>query len=329
MVLMQGAGTMSVRTYLPVTTAVLFILTQQSFATPLYDMSPMLNQWQSVGEQNPKNTTSKQVTTKSALGPTLYDMSPMLNQWQSVIGKDSKPVISKPTMSKVVSDPTPIRRSTNTIVKDKSSDPPRISISDEEIADKPIQPPKQSTSKSEKHKYYVSFGAGAVFLQDSSLSVPLLPALTGELTFDTGFLVRGALGLYLKNNFRTEFEIAYRRNSFDEASLSFAGTTLVAGSVSGAINATSFMANGFYDIPIPGKFTPYIGIGLGGSLLSSDGFEDFEFAYQAIGGASYALSSRLSLTGDYRFHATSTPSFSVTEAEYDSHNVSVGMMYKY
>jgi opacity protein-like surface antigen len=319
---------MSVRTYLPVTTAVLFILTQQSFATPLYDMSPMLNQWQSTEGSVPQSTTSKQVTTRSVIGPTLYDMSPMLNQWQSVIGKDSKPATLNPTTTRVVPDPTPLRRSAQTVGDDSSNSSPKNSNIDKIIVEKPVQTLKQPSSKSEKHNYYVSLGAGAVFLQDSSLSVPLLPSLTGELTADTGFLVRGAAGIYLKNNFRTEFEVSFRRNRLDQATLSFSGVT-ISGDADASINATSFMANGFYDIPISGKIRPFIGLGLGGSLLSIDGFDDFVFAYQATGGASYALSPRLSLLGDYRFHATSDPTISLIEAEYDSHNVSVGLMYKY
>ena len=62
------------------------------------------------------------------------------------------------------------------------------------------------------------------------------------------------------------------------------------------------------------------------------------FAYQAIAGVSYALTERVSLGIEYRYFATTDPSYSDNpggggtsrvDAEYKTHNVLVNLIYRF
>ena len=163
---------------------------------------------------------------------------------------------------------------------------------------------------------YLGLGAGVSFPQDSDVTGTGVNA-TADL--DTGYSIIGAVGNSYRNGLRGEFELGYR--GLDVGSVSGA-------SASGGVNVFSFMINGYYDFKNKTKWTPYLGVGLGGANISADAVtpvsgsslddSDLVFAYQGMAGLSYQVSDQLSLFSDYRYFATADPDFTLsngTDAE--------------
>lgn len=178
---------------------------------------------------------------------------------------------------------------------------------------------------------YFTIMAGATFLDDLTWSKPGSPDI--EFEHEAGFNVGGALG-YEYKMFRLEGEIAYRKNKIDEFNLQ--GSTIDSG---GDIDAISVMGNLYIDFENRTAWTPYIGAGAGWASLDVDelsitGYianndDDDGFAYQFIGGFGYEVSDALTANLDYRYFATDDPDFGAVEAEYESHNVIVGLRYQF
>jgi opacity protein-like surface antigen len=89
----------------------------------------------------------------------------------------------------------------------------------------------------------------------------------------------------------------------------------------GDIDTDTWMLNAYYDFDLGNGFTPYVGLGLGlseselvfnpsGVAVLSD--EDRVFAWQAMGGVSYALSDTLSVYGNYRYRTADDMEFSAS-----------------
>lgn len=164
-----------------------------------------------------------------------------------------------------------------------------------------------------------------------------------SIGYDNGFLVSGFAG-YDFGTLRAEGEVGYRHH--DVHSLSTGGVGL--NNPGGAANALSFMANGIYSFFPKSILTPYLGAGIGVARLTLDGVSaagtsivnsnaDTEFAYQGIAGVSYAVSRSVSLNLDYRYFATTDPTFQRTAAggggsftpEYHTHNVLLSLTYHF
>ena len=183
--------------------------------------------------------------------------------------------------------------------------------------------------------WYVSGMAGASFLNDQDTNGSGLNFTTHP---DTGFNVSGAVGRYITSNIRVEGEVGYRRA---EVGLVTKGPTLQGG---GNSNATSFMANAYYEFPLGRGWKPYIGGGIGFADVSLDHLtqagaklvddDDVVFAYQGGGGIGYELDPRNTIFVDYRYFGTTDPSFRATNgtdvsSEFGSHNLSLGWRYKF
>jgi opacity protein-like surface antigen len=163
--------------------------------------------------------------------------------------------------------------------------------------------------------YYVTGGAGLNFLEDAAT-----PSTTYQ--YDTGGMGLGAFGYQFGNGFRVEGELAYRASGVS-------GTTN--GGASGEASAASLMANAFYDIRTSTKFTPYVGAGIGGAVVTFDNVtipgssnriddSDLAIAYQAMAGVAYQLEGNLKLDVGYRYFATESPRFqSANGTEIGSH----------
>ncbi len=89
----------------------------------------------------------------------------------------------------------------------------------------------------------------------------------------------------------------------------------------GDIDTDTWMLNAYYDFDIGNRFTPYVGLGLGLSeselvfnpsdvALLTD--EDRVFAWQLMGGVSYALRDTLSVYGNYRYRSADDMEFSAS-----------------
>jgi OmpA-OmpF porin, OOP family len=133
-------------------------------------------------------------------------------------------------------------------------------------------------------------------------------------SFDSGFNV-GARAGYEWGPWRFEEEFRYQQNSITSASLGPIG----GGAVGGDRDAYAIMTNLIYDFTFGWPITPHIGAGIGAVDLH-DGFSasklgtiassnDVEFGYQAIAGIRYNFNPTLALDIDYRYLATTDPTF--------------------
>ncbi len=162
--------------------------------------------------------------------------------------------------------------------------------------------------------WYLSLGAGANWLPDNDIdefSLGGSPSTTNEFSWETGYIVAGAIGYDFANRWRVELEMAYRHNDVDGF--------LSSGSPSSAPGAEiwelSQMVNVFYDLPVSGNFSVSAGAGIGGTLVvfnpgCSGNFEsencnvetdDYVLTGQLIAQAAYRLTERWQLYLDYRF----------------------------
>ena len=179
---------------------------------------------------------------------------------------------------------------------------------------------------------YVALRLGVCFLDDATLSEEGFP-FNIDTEFDTGMAIEGAVG-YDFGMFRAEGEIGYRKNDIDE--FSALGISL---SADGDFDALSFMVNGYLDFENQTAFTPFIGAGIGYAKVSANDIsvggidvgdeDDSVFAYQLGVGVGYSATESLIVEIAYKYFATSDPDFDDTEAEYDSHNISIGIRYAF
>jgi outer membrane protein OmpA-like peptidoglycan-associated protein len=159
---------------------------------------------------------------------------------------------------------------------------------------------------------YIGGAAGPDFAVDSKSSGG---GYSGTAHYDIGPAALLSLG-YGFGAFRGEIEESYNKNDVNGiggSSLSHAG---------GNARSWTTLFNGFYDFNTGTPWTPYVGAGVGfdlfhaslnGTTPSGRGVtayngSDTTFAYQFIGGVSYALSPNLSLTTDYRYLASTDAS---------------------
>ncbi len=199
-------------------------------------------------------------------------------------------------------------------------------------------------------EWYVSGNAGAVILQDAALTDTFTGgSITGDVEFDTGYGVSGALG-HAWGPFRLEGEISYRKNDLDQVdvtSLTVAGvifTALGSASLGGDVSSLGFMANGYYDFDTGGPWVPFVGAGIGGARLNVDitsvagvatiyDESDTVFAYQAGAGIGYKFTPKIMANLSYRFFGTIDPTFDdgvdKIEAEYRSHNIWAGLIVRF
>lgn len=159
---------------------------------------------------------------------------------------------------------------------------------------------------------------------------------TDRLTSNAGIGFGLAGGYQMSNNIRAELEFSYRYNGAD--TFVNGGTTQLGGS----ITSFAFMANGFYDFDL-GKWVPYLGAGIGLAVVSAeldDGgtnlmdANDAAFAWQIAAGTGYKLTSKFTLSLDYRLLGTTDAELAFrngnkVEIEYFTHNIMFGGRYKF
>jgi outer membrane protein OmpA-like peptidoglycan-associated protein len=177
--------------------------------------------------------------------------------------------------------------------------------------------------------FYVGAGAGVNFLQETDVSVsgPAVAGVPagqrgGSIEFNLGWVGAVSLGYGFGNGVRVELEGNYRENEVDSIS-GFRGLAGANPRGDGKTRTYGVMANALYDFDLgPGAFVvPYVGLGAGYAwtefdsvrvrngatpVLTLDG-DDGRFAYQAIVGAAFPLTSvapGLAVTAEYRFFGT-------------------------
>jgi outer membrane protein OmpA-like peptidoglycan-associated protein len=207
-----------------------------------------------------------------------------------------------------------------------------------------------SASQSSAHNqgWYVGLEAGGNWIGDNDVAFQnnLGTDYTGTVSFDTGWAALATVGYGFERNWRVEFEAGYRDNDADAFFLGKNNNNenainIPAFARNGELTEWSFMANVIYDVPLTSKLDLNIGVGAGADLATfKDGFsvddQDWNFAYQAIVGLSYAVSDRLDLTLAYRYLNVDSPNFADATArgvnsyafdDVQKHTVTVGLRY--
>jgi outer membrane protein OmpA-like peptidoglycan-associated protein len=197
--------------------------------------------------------------------------------------------------------------------------------------------------------WYAGAGFGANWLDDESIAVtagpPTATAVGAE--FDPGWVMTGAVG-HRWNQWRLEFELAYRDNSSEDL---FAIPGPLADTMFADVGQFSQMVNLLWDLPIGDNMALTIGGGMGGvqvqvdagglaglSTISMDD-DDYVFAYQGIAGLSIDISDNMELFAEYRYFATDevsvqgvlSPAASVISVneELESHSALFGVRYHF
>ncbi len=160
--------------------------------------------------------------------------------------------------------------------------------------------------------WYLSLAGGANWIEDGNIdeSTSGILATQNEFSWDTGFLVSGAVG-YDFGRWRVEFENTYRHNDAD----GFCSTTACFAAPNGEVWELSQMVNALYDVELSGRFSASVGAGIGGNLVvftpdtagnfdgSAAGLEtdDYVLAGQLIAQVAYDLTERWKVYLDYRY----------------------------
>jgi opacity protein-like surface antigen len=142
---------------------------------------------------------------------------------------------------------------------------------------------QSATQSATEGNWYVEGSAGALFRMDASRNVTFTNVNTGvttpgtsNLTFSPGFVGNLGLGYRLPFGVRIEAELGYAHYSANAAYPVTPGAALFNGRGLGVQSGGNFdqgtaTANAFYDVPIPGRVTPYIGGGFGAALTGYQG----------------------------------------------------------
>lgn len=180
------------------------------------------------------------------------------------------------------------------------------------------------------NNWYISGAVGLTKTNDADFKDT---GLTGDFEIDNTINFAVAVGRQIKEHVRGELELSHRKADLDTLNVNGVGSA----SIGGDVTTTAALINGYYDFMPDNKFSPYLsgGIGLarhdgeasGGGVTVSD--DDTVFAYQVGAGASYDIDNRTALFGGYRYFGSSDPEFDTLEAEYDAHEVRVGVRYSF
>lgn len=207
----------------------------------------------------------------------------------------------------------------------------------------------------DKAGFYAAVFGGVNILQDADVSVdPMsseIRSTSGDVEYDTGFVLGAAVGHEFSHNIRGELELSYRRNdvsSYYEGSPESGGAFNQAGS-DDHVSALAVMANVWRDVDLNETFGMHFGGGVGVAQLhvelddidSTGGGEvgrvddsDWVLAGQAGVGFSMMLPQGWIATVDYRAFLTADGAFEgrdvngdafEIEHDYLAHSIMVGL----
>jgi OmpA-OmpF porin, OOP family len=151
---------------------------------------------------------------------------------------------------------------------------------------------------------------------EGSQSGPASSPLVGSLseTFDSGYNI-GVRGGYRWGPLRVEEEFRYQHNAITSITDGVPPKTVPA---SGTRTAYALMTNAIYDFNVGWPVTPHVGGGIGAvgqrdewtvPAGRCDDAWDWKFGYQAIAGIRYNVTPSVALDVDYRYLATTDPTF--------------------
>lgn len=168
--------------------------------------------------------------------------------------------------------------------------------------------------------YYVKIWGGVNFLENTVIT-------ENRSAYCSGYIIAGSLGYCWDYGLSFEAEYAFRRNAIKEIHFFVEGY-----SERGHFQASSYMANLFWDLPLSSyfeNFQPFIGAGIGHDyqkMHSCNSRVVFKqkwnhFAWQLMAGISYPLYCNVDSTLEYKFHQGG--------CRFYNHSVGVGIIYKF
>jgi OmpA-OmpF porin, OOP family len=188
-------------------------------------------------------------------------------------------------------------------------------------------------------QFYIGPEGGWTALPDQRITVPGL--FSTKLRFNPGFNAGVRLG-YEWGPWRLEEEYSYRQNNVP-SNFSLFGVPI--SGISGNRHTNSIMTNVLYDFTVGWPITPHFGFGVG-AVQISDGVRlpgigqfindsTWQFGYQGIAGIRYNLSPSFTLDLDYRYLATTQPTFRLLNTNiryrsgYNTNNFVASLIYRF
>jgi OmpA-OmpF porin, OOP family len=186
--------------------------------------------------------------------------------------------------------------------------------------------------------WYIGLEGGGSWIDDTDVVQDTVP--NAQTTFETGWAALGTVG-YGWNRWRAELELGYRDNEIDIFRVGATNYTN-----GGEFNEASAMLNVLYDWDFSERFGLFVGAGAGGDYVQYDNRnyhtvlikdEDWVFAWQAMAGLNYRLTSRTDLVLAYRYFNASEPEFADSVGGthtdfYDNvvkHTATIGLRYHF
>ncbi len=179
--------------------------------------------------------------------------------------------------------------------------------------------------------FYLKVNMGLGMAMDNDLDNVFNSGDTAKMTYDNGFAGSLAAGYDFANPLRVEMEIFRQKNDLEITSY-----RNVTGSFNdGDLKKHALMFNGFYDVDTGSAWTPFVGVGMGWARLdiNDPGFNDSDsddvFAYQLMGGVSYAFNEQWSVDAQYRFMGTSDATIDNADFDANSNDLMVGVRFSF
>jgi OmpA-OmpF porin, OOP family len=185
---------------------------------------------------------------------------------------------------------------------------------------------------------YIGGEAGWTGLFDATDTIAGVTSVTAR--FNAGFNA-GVRGGYEWGPWRFEEEYSYRQNGARD----LVGTNFTLPATGGDRHTNSLMTNVLYDFTLGYPITPHIGFGVGavdvfdglkiagiGQLFNNS---TWQFGYQGIAGLRYNISPTLTVDIDYRYLATTQPTFSIPHtgvhyrSSYNTNNLVASLIYRF
>ena len=132
----------------------------------------------------------------------------------------------------------------------------------------------------------------------------IVPPATSKTTdLGDGLALSGAIGFQFA---RTRTELEYRRMEMSVDGVAYAGGAApLALVVNDDLVAQALMSNVYFDLVNSSRFTPYVGVGVGGARVENElGERDAAFAYQGRVGVDVALGAKFSVGAEYAYFRT-------------------------
>ena len=185
--------------------------------------------------------------------------------------------------------------------------------------------------------YYIGGEGGWSVLTDQTDRAGNAPSVRKR--FDDGFAAGARVGVEW-GPWRLEEEYTYRSNDLNRASV---GGVNVA--TSGSRQSHAIMTNMLYDFSLGWPVIPHIGGGIGAVNIKERANvpgigttrdDDWQFGYQAISGVRWPVSPNLAFDLDYRYLATTDPTFHTATSPriryrtgYETHNLMASLVYRF